>query len=191
MDRRETLKTISLLLGYSLTAGTATAFLNGCKASTSDDWKPTTLTEEEVNTLAEICEAILPKTDTPGAKDALCHRYIDEMITHFYTEDKRTYFKKELKKFDQKSKGKYARPFSALNPSEKEAILGILSKEPKQEDNNPENYDPIFKIIKDATVSGYFSSEVGAKGGLCIYDPIPGPYLGCIDYSTVGKTYVY
>ena len=83
MDRREALKASSLILGYTLTAGTAAALLQGCKAETKSDWTPKTLSQEQADLLAEICEAILPKTDTPGAKDALCHRYIDEMLTNF------------------------------------------------------------------------------------------------------------
>lgn len=33
MDRREVLKTSTMLLGYALTAGTAAALIGGCKAS--------------------------------------------------------------------------------------------------------------------------------------------------------------
>ena len=56
MDRREALKATSLILGYSLTAGTAAALLGGCKAETSTGWKPKTLSEDDGNLLAEICE---------------------------------------------------------------------------------------------------------------------------------------
>lgn len=190
MDRREALKATSLFLGYSLTVGTASALLGGCKADTSSDWMPKTLTSSDMDVLAEVCESILPKTDTPGAKDALCHRYIDEMLTNFYDADKQTYFKESLQLFDEKSKAKYSKAFVALNSNEKEEILSILAKEAKDHDDEKGSKPHIFKAIKEATVSGYFTSEVGATGGLCEFIPVPGPYQGCIDYSTVGKTYV-
>ena len=190
MDRREALKATSLFLGYTLTAGSAVALLGGCKAETSGDWQAKTLSEEESNLLAEICETILPKTDTPGAKDALCHRYIDEMITSFYSEDKRTYFKESLAIFDDKSKAKYSKAFVALNINEREEILGLLAKESKEYKDESGKKPHIFKAIKEATISGYFTSEVGATGGLCMFDPLPGPYKGCIDFATVGKNYV-
>jgi len=190
MDRREALKATTLFLGYSLTAGAATALLGGCKAETSSDWQPKTLDNQEVELLAEICETILPKTDTPGAKDALCHRYIDEMLTNFYTKDKQDYFKDALRLFDDTSKSKYSKAFIALNSSEREEVLSILAKEAKEYKDETGEKPHIFRAIKGATISGYFSSEVGAKGGLCEFLPVPGPYQGCIDYATVGKSYV-
>ncbi len=190
MDRREALKATSLILGYSLTAGAASALLGGCKAQTSSDWQPQTLSAQQSDLLAEICEAILPKTDTPGAKDALCHRYIDEMLTHFYKPEKQKYFLEALKIFDEKSKAKYSKAFVALSPTEKEEILEILAKEAADYKDETGEKPHIFRAIKSATISGYFTSEVGAKGGLCELLPVPGPYKGCIDYSTVGKGYV-
>lgn len=190
MDRREALKVTSLILGYSMTAGTAAALLGGCKAEKSSDWQPVTLSIDETDLLSEICEAILPKTDTPGAKDALCHRYIDEMLTNFYSPAKQKHFKEALKDFNQKSKDKYSKAFLALSPSEKEEILSILAKESKTYKDESGDKPHIFKTIKSATISGYFTSEVGAKSGLCEFLPVPGPYLGCIDYASIGKGYV-
>jgi Gluconate 2-dehydrogenase subunit 3 len=191
MDRREILKVSTLLLGYSLTAGTTAALLGGCKAETARDWTPKTLTNQEADLLAEICETILPKTDTPGAKDALCHRYIDEMMTNFFAAEKQEYFKTSLKVFDNKSKEKYSKAFVALTANEREAILGALAAEAKDYKDETNGEKPhIFKAIKQATITGYFTSEVGAKGGLCEFLAVPGPYQGCIDYATVGKAYV-
>jgi hypothetical protein len=190
MDRREALKATSLILGYSLTAGTAAALLGGCKADTSDGWKPLTLTEDQASMLAEVCETILPKTDTPGAKDALCHRYLDEMLTHFYKPEKQAYIKEALGKFDEVAKGKYSKAFVALNTGEREEVLSVLFAESKEYKDETGEKPHIFKVVREGTISGYFSSEVGAKGGLCEFLPVPGPYQGCIDYATVGKGYV-
>ncbi|MBC7886026.1 MAG: gluconate 2-dehydrogenase subunit 3 family protein [Saprospiraceae bacterium] len=190
MDRREALKATSLFLGYTLTAGSAAALLGGCKAETSTGWQPKTLSSQQSELLAEICESILPKTDTPGAKDALCHRYIDELLTNFYEGEKQKYFLESLDVFDDKSKSKYSKAFVALNSNEREEILGMLAKEAKDYKDDTGKKPHIFKAIREATVAGYFSSEVGANGGLCSFLPIPGPYQGCIDYTTVGKAYV-
>ncbi|HRO09620.1 MAG TPA: gluconate 2-dehydrogenase subunit 3 family protein [Saprospiraceae bacterium] len=190
MDRREVLKTSTLLLGYALTSGTTAALLGGCKASTAPDWKPSTLNDSEMSVLAEICETILPKTDTPGAKDALCHRYIDEMITNFYDKEAQDHFRTTLKAFDKESTLKFSKAFVALTPGEKEVILDHLSKQALEYKDETGKKPHIFNTIKQATISGYFTSEVGAKGGLCEFIPIPGPYQGCMDYSKIGKGYV-
>ena len=78
----------------------------------------------------------------------------------------------------------------ALNINEKEAILADLAEEANNYKDGTGDKPHIFKAVKQATISGYFTSEVGAKGGLCEFLPLPGPYKGCIDYASVGKAYV-
>lgn len=95
MDRREALKAVSLILGYSLTGTSALVLLNGCKAESNTDWAPNFFSEAEIKLIAEIAEIILPKTDTPGAKDAMCERYVDEAVFYF-TKRRPAKFKKTL-----------------------------------------------------------------------------------------------
>jgi hypothetical protein len=53
------------------------------KAQTADPsaWKPTFFTGAEIQQLAAVCEAIIPRTKTPGARDARVHEYIDVAMT--------------------------------------------------------------------------------------------------------------
>ncbi len=190
MDRREVLKATSLFVGYALTAGTASAILNGCKADTSTGWKPKSFSADEDNLMAEVCESILPKTDTPGAKDAMCHRWIDEYVSVFKTEDEIKHLKEGLKAFDSHAKSKYSKAFVSLNPTEKEEILAILFKESKDYKDATGKKPHIFNFMRENTISGYFTSEVGAKGGLCDFSPVPGPYQGCLPYTATSKAAV-
>jgi hypothetical protein len=41
------------------------------------DWKPLFLDQHQNDTVIALTEAIIPATDTPGAKAALVNRYID------------------------------------------------------------------------------------------------------------------
>lgn len=184
MDRREALKISTYLLGFSISAGSVSALLGGCKANSNSDFKSTSLSEDELSLLAEICETILPKMDTPGAKDALCHRYIDEMLTNFMSNEEAEAYKKDLLIFDKTAKDKYSKAFIALNNDERLNILKIIADELKGKEHN------ILKRIREQTITGYFTSEVGAKGGLNIFSPVPGPYQGCVPYETIGKGYV-
>lgn len=184
-------------MGYSLFGGSAVALLHGCKADKKTDWSPKVFDEDQSNMMSDLCETILPATDTPGAKDALCHRFIDEMLANFYSKEEQKVILDELKVFDNQSKLKYSKAFVALTPSERESILQTIAKDKSTANktirsiypNHTEKYD-ILSFVKEATVFGYFTSEVGAKGGLGEFLPVPGPYQGCIEYSTVGKVYV-
>ena len=43
------------------------------------DWKPVFLDTHQNETLIALSDMILPKTDTPGAKEALVNRFIDRL----------------------------------------------------------------------------------------------------------------
>jgi gluconate 2-dehydrogenase gamma chain len=189
MDRREALKAASCLVGYAMVGSSAAILLDGCKADISSDWVPAFLTHGEAELVAEICELILPKTDTPGARDAACERYVDQAIHAFYKPEAKEKFRLELTIFDDNAKNKYSKAFLALNKNEKERVMEIVVKNMKEHEQENKEGKHIFRILRELTVSGYCTSEVGAKGGLLEYRPIPGPYQGCIEYNAIGKTW--
>src|SRR5438552_3798201 len=44
------------------------------------DWKPVFLDAHQNETLIVLSDMILPKTDTPGAKEALVNRFVDRLL---------------------------------------------------------------------------------------------------------------
>jgi len=117
MERRDILKASAIFLGYGLVGGTSLAVLNGCKADPSTDWKPSFFTQDQISMLAEVAERIIPKTDTPGAKDALVHRYMDDAVRWNYTEEEQVLFKTAIGQFD--------------SIAEEEATLPVRSEQPR------------------------------------------------------------
>jgi len=181
MDRREVLKTSALMLGYAITAGTAAAVLNGCKADRALDWTPTYLDVDKSLMVGDIAELIIPKTDTPGAKEAKVDRFIDAMLGAWKPAD-REKFIIGLDGFNTKSEKQFKRSFTKCTPEQQTQIMDVMVQESKGKG------DHIFRSVRELTVLGYCSSEEGATT-LLTYDPVPGPYKGCIDFSEVGATY--
>jgi len=181
MDRREVLKTSALMLGYAITAGTAAAVLNGCKADRALDWKPEYLDLNKSFMVGDIAELIIPKTDTPGAKEAKVDRFIDAMLGAWKPAD-REKFISGLDAFNVESEKQFKRGFSKCTPEQQAKVLDVLVKDSEGKSEH------IFKSVRELTVLGYCSSEEGATT-LLTYDPVPGPYQGCIDFSEVGATY--
>ena len=184
IDRREVLKTLTLITGYTLTAGAASAFLAGCKsegAAASTTGEANILSKEQMETIAAVVERILPKTDTPGALDAGVDQYVSLAVNKFYKEEDQKKFLDNLGKFDKYASDKYKKTFAKLTDENKDDVLKMMAEEWKKNEKDPH----IFKEMRDLTVSGYCTSEQGAKQ-LLKYDPIPGPYKGCIDRATVG-----
>ncbi len=181
IGRRDVLKLTTAMLGYTLTAGTAAAILNGCKADTSTGWVPSFMSKDQLSLVAEVAEMIIPETDIAGAKTAMVDRYMDAMLES-YSAEERKMFLDGLSLFDQKSKKLNKVSFMKADEEQRKAVLDDMVKESKNA-KGPH----IWNIVKEGTVSGYCKSEVGATQ-LLNYDPVPGPYQGCVDFSTIGKT---
>ena len=75
--------------------------------------------------------------------------------------------------------------FVDITDEQKDSLLQDLAKEARDHSGESPH---IFTVIREMTVFGYFTSEVGAKECL-VYDPIPTEYKGCIDYSEVNGTW--
>src|SRR2546427_12141116 len=91
IDRRAALRRVTLFLGGALSASTVAGVLAGCEARRTPDgaWTPRALTSEQVELVAAVAEHILPETDTPGARAALVHRFIDAMLAESYPAEER------------------------------------------------------------------------------------------------------
>jgi len=104
MDRREAIKRTALLMGGVVSASAIAGVLNGCAAKPSIDWKPVFLSKDQANIVSEIAEIIIPKTDTPGAKETGVPAFIDLMLKEVYAKEDQDRFLAGLKAFDEDAK---------------------------------------------------------------------------------------
>lgn len=185
MERRDILKASALFLGYGLVGGASVAVLNGCKADTRVDWMPSVFSEAQIAMLAEVAERIIPRTDTPGAKDALVHRYIDEAVRDNFTESEKSQILGAVGTFDAIAQSMYQKDFVSLSEVEMDAVIQKTADDAGAYTGD----DPqLFTTIKGMVAAGFFTSEVGATQAL-VYVPVPGPYEGCVPLAEIGGTY--
>ena len=187
MKRRELIKKSAIVLGASLSAPALLSLLKGCKSEPALTWKPTFFTEKQAKLVSELAETIIPKTDLPGAKEVKVPQFIESYVAEVYKQEEREKFMKGLDEFAQKVKETQKDDFILL-PKENQLKVA-------EQWNNEEV--PLFKkseektffiMMKELTIVGYCTSEVGATQ-LLRYDPVPGTYKGCIPFSEVGKTW--
>src|SRR5213076_416984 len=102
IDRREALRRAALLLGGALAAPTVAGVLAGCQAARVPDgaWAPRALSRAQVELVAAMAEHILPETDTPGARAAGVHRFIDAMLAESFPPSERERFLAGLAEVD-------------------------------------------------------------------------------------------
>lgn len=209
MDRRNALKSVALLVGGSVVGGEL--FLAGCKqkgASTSsveDLFKP-----EQSAYMDEIAETILPKTSTPGAKDAKVGAFMAVMVRDCYTPEDQKIFIDGLQKINDLSETQFKNNFQQITAEQRTQLLTQLDKEQKEYNkkrseakkiaaakdtsaNHNGNRDismpnHYFALMKQLTLLGYFTSELGATKALR-YVPVPGKYVGDFPYKKGDKAW--
>ncbi len=114
IDRREALRRAALLLGGAISAPTIAAVLAGCEARSAEGerWAPRALTPEQGDVVAAIADQIIPRTDTPGARDVGVHRFIDTMLAEYYSTDERSAFLAGLADVDARARRASGQPFA-------------------------------------------------------------------------------
>jgi hypothetical protein len=190
MDRREALQRTAMMLGYALSAPAIMGVLNGCKATPELAYKPVFFTEDMARLVAEVSEIIIPKTDTPGAKDVGVPAFIDKLINECYKKEDQDRFVKGATDFDADAKATYGDSFIYCEAEQqKELVLKYHSEAiAAMKSDSPPKDRPFILMAKELTMLGFFTSEPGATQVLQ-YEAVPGKYKGCVPLSEVGRTW--
>ncbi len=196
MNRREAIQRTAMVLGYAITGPALTGVLNGCKASPEVAFKPEFLTMDQALLVEELTEIIIPRTDTPGAKDAGVPMFIDTLIKGVYGPEDQERFIKNLNAFDADAKKTYGNNFVDCSTEEKNAHFKKHHDQTFQSGEGgysnawwkagTQGTKPFMVEIKELTLIGFFTSEPGATQVLQ-YNQVPGPYKGCVPLTEAGK----
>src|SRR5882762_5315082 len=88
-----------------------------------------TLTPHQKETVATISKLIIPKTDTPGARDAGVPVFIDVMLAEWGDEDQRQMFTAGLANVDERSRASFGKDFVGCTPPQQTEIIEDLDYE--------------------------------------------------------------
>ncbi len=186
INRREAIKRVSLIMGGALSSSAIAGVLQGCSAKKQLDWKPEFLSEDQAAIVSEVAERILPKTDTPGAKDAGVPEFIDLMLKDIYTEEEKQNFIAGINQLEADSESQYGDSFVELEPQQQDELLKKYAAQMSEQSNGEKK--PFFAEMKELTLLGFFTSEVGATQFLN-YVAVPGSYNGCVPLQEIGKAW--
>lgn len=181
INRREALSRVSLLLGGTIIG--AEAFLTGCemgplKLSTTE------FTDNNVIFLDEVGETIIPTTDTPGAKAAKIGEFMRTIVVDCYEPEDQEIFLAGIGTLNQSAQSTYQKEFLDLDPQQMKDLLTEIDTQAKayEEEREPEDKAHYFTMMKQLTLWGYFTSEIGATQALR-YIEVPGKYDGAYPYK--------
>ncbi|HEY5327427.1 MAG TPA: gluconate 2-dehydrogenase subunit 3 family protein [Mucilaginibacter sp.] len=204
MNRRDAISRVALIMGGAVIG--AEFFIAGCKSTATQVGD--LFDASHVAFLNEVADTILPTTSSPGAKAANVGGFMAVMIRDCYTPADQKIFLGGLKKLDDASQTQFSNKFLDLSPKQRTDLLVALDKE--QENYTTQRNQQIegdrlkhaadakykmpvlpnhyFRMMKELTLLGYFTSEIGATKALR-YIAVPGHYDGSLPYKKGDKAW--
>lgn len=159
MKRRTAIKQLFILAG-GIAIATACDAGRGKSTIALSNVK---FTKDDENLLAELVEALIPETDSPGAKSLNLHLFVMKMVDDCHSPEDQKAFVEGLKN---------AKVIKGKSIAETQAYLNSLNNE-----------DQFFQILKRRTIMGYQNSEYVMKNKV-IYELVPGRYNGAVKISS-------
>jgi len=189
VSRREALHHLTAIVGGAISAPALSAILSGCRAQPATAaWTPQALTTEQAELLGTLVDLIIPATDTPGAKDAGVPVFIDKLLDDWVEPEDAARFLTGLAAIDEENQETHGVAFREATPEQQNAILTRLDREAIQAREEGADPLPFFATLKEWTLVGYYTSEIGATRELQ-WLAAPGRYDADLPLEEVGPTW--
>jgi hypothetical protein len=115
-------------------------------------------TQDEMKAVVEMSELIIPADDSsPGAKAAGVGQYIDLIVSQSPDTTKQAW-RDGLAAINKMSRDRAGVDFAAATVAQQTELLKEISKNERSPQTVEERF---FRLIKNATVDGYYTSEIG------------------------------
>jgi Gluconate 2-dehydrogenase subunit 3 len=176
MNRRDAIKKAAILLGGAFSAPTLMAMSRWEQIPINPmDNLGFSLTEIQRKIVAEVAEMIIPKTKTSGAKDAGVPAFIEMMLKDCYAKPEHLSFMEglvalEQDKFLEMGAQTRTERLKKIEAETKTLMKAREVKQTKSGDNDDKEEMkaapkglPFWRLVKELTLLGYFTSEVGMR----------------------------
>jgi hypothetical protein len=175
MDRRTALKNMALLAGSLL-------YLPACEKNNPPlPLKNLQLTNRDADLLADICEAIIPETNLPGARTLAVYDFVLRMVDDCLKAKEQEDFQKGLLQFEASARHYFQQDFKKLDLPQKSQILASIANADDlvaTETLDPAVLKAFLKTTRQLTIQGFMGSEY-VMTEVFPYKLVPGSYINC------------
>jgi gluconate 2-dehydrogenase gamma chain len=158
LDRRMLLRSAIVLVGGTLASNIAVPVLAATEAARF-------FTPEEFRVVAEFADIIIPRTDTPGARDAGVPEALDALMANWASESRKAEFRALV--------GRIAAAGVVTDGAAPQIELARRFDAARMAD------DSVYRRFKDLVLTLYYMSEAGATRELR-YEHTPGKWEASI-----------
>jgi len=160
---------------------------DGSKILSDPNWKAAFLNDHQNESLIALSEAIIPATDTPGAKEALVNRYLDLLLSAQPAEFQKE-FVDALSFIDNESRSQFRKDFRSLALEDQKSLLvpwayarqaSHWTERGETRDQPADLGQQHFERLKALIAMAYYGSEIGQKELGWDGEFAHGPYEGC------------
>lgn len=173
LTRRELLRGALLLVGGAATASPIDLWAKAEPAARF-------FGKAEFALLDEVCEIILPQTDTPGARGAGVPGAFDALMRNWASAEHQQQFRTLLKAFDTTAVDRGGKPLLQLSPPQRFDVIAAYDVEHYQQ--------APYSTFKNLVLKLYYLSEVGATQELR-YEHVPGAWEPSIKVTPDTRTW--
>lgn len=166
VDRRALLRTAILLVGGSVAAAPALALAEAAAAA------PRYFSPAQFALLDEVAAIIIPKTDTPGAREAGVAGYIDALMADWAAPVTAQQTRELIDQIDVQAKADLGAPLLSLDPAKRIDAMRAFDLAAMQSNR-------VYRRFKELVMLTYYLSEVGATQELR-YELVPGVWEGSV-----------
>lgn len=110
-------------------------------------------TPAELRQVTVLVDLIIPRTDTPGASDAGVPAFIDGLLAAQRSLIPR--FRAGLRWLNREARKRHQSAFASLSPNLQTGLLTAISGD------QAASQGKFFKLVKEMTIDGYYSSQEG------------------------------
>ncbi len=153
MERRDLLRALGAAAAFTMMPRTAQAAWETVAASPGA--LPRVLSDDRAELIAALCDAIIPRTDTPSATDVGVPAFIDVIVAEYYNDDERTQFLAGIDLIGMRLRRGDATSFAGLSPESQKELLDALDQPADRQAPDAR----AWSRLKGLVVHGYFTSE--------------------------------
>jgi hypothetical protein len=123
-------------------------------------WRPVLLDARQGEGLARLVDTLIPRTETPGARDARVHEYIDLAVS-LETPEERKDFVSGFRWLDRRCRRLYDADLAEASEAQLVELLTSISDLHAEHPKSLQRGALFFADLKQRTIFGYYTSLQG------------------------------